>query len=445
MTSESKVTTEVRFLDSEKPLDAFTLVQPREREMEYYIEHHGDSFFVLTNDCAKNFKLMEAPVSDPGKHAWREVIPHRQETKIDAMDAFANHLVVYERKTGLKKIRILNLKDGTSHDVKFPEAVYSFWPGDNHAYDTNRLRLNYTSLTASRTVYDYDMDSQSLDLLKRYEVLGGYEAANYVAERVFATATDATRVPISLVYRKGLKRDGSNPLVLLGYGSYGTSIEPSFLSTRLSLLDRGFVFAIAHVRGGGEMGRDWYDKGRLLNKRNTFTDFIACSEYLIRKKYTSQGKIVAIGGSAGGMLVGAVANMRPELFRGIVAHVPFVDVVNTMLDESLPLTVVEYEEWGDPRDKMYYEYIRSYSPYDMMEPKGYPHILVTGGLNDSRVQYWEPAKWVAKLRATKTDDNLLVLKLKMEEGHAGASGRYDYLREVAFDYAFILDCFGVNE
>jgi len=401
------------------------------------VEHFGDHFYIRTNDDAKNFKLMEAPVDDPSKKNWQEVLPHRDTVKIEGIDAFTNHLVVYERENGLEKIRIANLMSNEVHDVDFPEPVYTFWPEKNPDFNTNILRFNYTSLVTPRSVFDYDMDTKTRELKKQYEVLGGYDPSLYQSERIFAQASDGTRVPISLVYQKGMVKDGQHPLLLYGYGAYGLSRDPSFDPNRLSLLNRGFIYAIAHIRGGGEMGRYWYDQGKLLQKKNTFTDFISCAEHLIAEHYTSGDKLVIYGGSAGGLLMGAVTNMRPDLFKIVIAKVPFVDVINTMLDPSIPLTVVEYEEWGNSNDKAYYEYMKAYSPYDNVEAKDYPNMLITAGLNDPRVQYWEPAKWTAKLRALKTDNNVLLLKTDMGVGHSGPSGRYDYLKEVAFEYAFI--------
>jgi len=413
--------------------------------MEYYIAHHSDKFYIRTNDKAKNFKVMEAPVENPTKSNWQELVGHRDSVKIDGIEALKNHLVVYERENGLKKMRIMNLANHEIHYVDFPEPVYTFRPNRNPDFNTNILRFTYTSLVTPRSVYDYDMDEKTRELKKRYEVLGGYDPSLYQSERIFAKASDGTMVPISLVYKKGMVKDGSNPLFLSGYGSYGSSREPGFSSNRLSLLDRGFLYAIAHIRGGGEMGRYWYDQGKLLKKKNTFTDLIACAEHLIAEKYTSSAKLVINGGSAGGLLMGAVTNMRPELFKVVIAKVPFVDVVNTMLDASIPLTVIEYEEWGNPKEKEYYGYMKSYSPYDNVEAKNYSSILITAGLNDPRVQYWEPAKWTAKLRALKTDENILLLKTKMGAGHGGASGRYDYLKDIAFEYAFIFDLFGIEK
>lgn len=441
---ESNTTTETWYLDADNPDGNFRLMHPRQHKMEYYVEHHSDRFYIMTNDNATNFKLMQTPVHSPAKKNWREVLPHRESVKIDGVDAFRDHLVLYERENGLKQIRVTDLRTDNVHYIEFPEPVYTYWPGRNPDFNTSTLRFTYTSLVTPRSVFDYDMTTRDRELKKQYEVLGGYQPENYQSERIFATASDGTRIPMSLVYKKGLKRDGRNPCYLYGYGSYGTSMEPGFDSKRLSLLDRGFVFAIAHVRGGGEMGRPWYEDGKLLNKMNTFTDFISCAEHLITEKYTSPDKLAIGGGSAGGLLMGAVVNMRPDLFEAVVAKVPFVDVINTMLDETIPLTVIEYEEWGNPNEKEYYDYMMRYSPYDNVEAKAYPHMLITAGLNDPRVQYWEPAKWTAKLRALKTDDNLLLLKTNMGAGHSGKSGRYDYLKDVAFEYAFVLEVVDEN-
>ncbi len=445
MTLGSNTTTEVRYLKADNPAGEFKVIHPRQHEMEYYVSHHGDKFYICTNDNAKNFKLMETSVSNPSQKNWKEVIPHRDSVKIDGVDAFKNHMVVYEREKGLKQMRVVVFTNNQSHYVEFPEPAYTFWPGDNREYNTSLLRFTYMSLITPRSVYDYSMDTKTRDLKKQYEVLGGYDLNQYQSERVFATASDGTEIPISMVYKKGVVKNGSNPLYLYGYGAYGMSMDAGFSSNRLSMLDRGFIFAIAHIRGGGEMGRYWYDQGKLLNKKNTFTDFIACAEYLINENYTSSDKLVISGASAGGLLIGAMVNMRPDLFKAAIANVPFVDVINTMLDSSLPLTVTEYEEWGNPHDKKYYDYIKSYSPYDNVEAKNYPNMLITGGLNDSRVKYWEPAKMTAKLRALKTDNNILLLKTKMTAGHGGASGRYDYLKDVALRYAFILDLFGIKK
>ena len=444
MSLESITTTEVHFLDAENPSGDFKIIHPRQYEMEYSVEHHGNKFYILTNDNAKNFKLMETSVENPSRENWVEIIPHRDSVKIDRIEPFKNHLVIYERENGLKKIRIADLSTGVVHNVEFLEPVYTLWKAENPDFNTNILRFTYTSLLTPESVFDYNMDNRTRELKKQSEVLGGYDPSLYQSERIFARAKDGTAVPISLVFKKGITKDGNNPLLLDGYGSYGISSEPYFSSNRLSLLNRGFIYAIAHVRGGGEMGRYWYEDGKLLKKRNTFTDFIACAEYLIAEKYTSSDKLVATGGSAGGLLMGAITNMRPDLFKIVIAEVPFVDVVNTMMDPTIPLTVTEYEEWGNPHNKEYYDYIRSYSPYDNVETRDYPNLLISAGLNDPRVAYWEPAKWTAKLRALKTDTNLLLLKTNMGAGHGGASGRYDYLKEIAFEYAFIFKVLGIG-
>ncbi len=442
---ESETTSEDWYLDAYHPDGDFKIIQPRQHEMEYSVEQHGDKFYILTNDNAKNFKLMQVPITNPSKENWKEIIPNRDSVKIDGIEVFKNHLVVYERERGLKKIRITNLSSNEVHYVPFLEPVYTFWPARNPDFNTNLLRFNYTSLVTPRSVFDYNMDTQIRELKKQDEVLGGYDPSLYQSERVFAKAIDGTMIPISLVYKKGMAKNGSNPLLLYGYGAYGISSEPYFSSNLLSLLDRGFTCAIAHVRGGGEMGRYWYDQGKLLNKKNTFTDFISCAEHLIAEKYTSNNKLVIQGVSAGGLLIGSVNNMRPDLFKTVIANVPFVDLINTMMDPSIPLTVIEYEEWGNPNSPQYYDYMRSYSPYDNVAPKNYPNLLITAGLNDPRVAYWEPAKWTAKLRALKTDENLLLLKTNMGAGHGGSSGRYDELKDVAFEYAFIFKVLRIDK
>jgi oligopeptidase B len=441
----SHSTSEVRFVSADRPEDPFLVVQPRAQGVEYTVSHHSDHFFITTNDAAPNFRLVRAPVASPGREQWSSVLAHRPEVKLDATDAFRGHLVVYERASGLRQIRVLDLASGEEHLISFPEPVYTVRAHSNPEFDTTLLRFTYTSLVTPNSVVDYDLAHRTWTVRKQTEVLGGYDPSLYRSERLFAAAPDGTPVPLSLVYRVPLQRDGQSPLLLNGYGAYGLSYDPMFSSNTLSLLDRGFVVAIAHVRGGEEMGRAWYDGGRLLNKRNSFTDFIAAAEYLIAGGYTSADRLVINGGSAGGLLMGAVTNLRPELFRAVLAEVPFVDVVNTMLDASLPLTIIEYDEWGNPNDRTAYEYIRSYSPYDNVQAQTYPHMLITAGLNDPRVAYWEPAKWTAKLRAKKTDDNRLLLRTNMGAGHGGASGRYDYLREVAFKYAFVLDVLGLPE
>lgn len=441
----SSVSSETRFLKADQPKGQFEVLVPRKQEVEYSVSHHGDTFFVTTNDGAKNFRLVQVPVKDPSGSAPREVIAERPGVTLEGTEAFANHLVIIEREDGLIHLRVRRFSDSAEHYVSFPEPVYTALPVQNVEYKTNALRFNYTSLVTPSSVYDYDMDSKQRDLKKQQEVLGGYDPSLYTTERVYAVASDGVKVPISLVRRKTTARDGKAPMLLYAYGAYGIPTEPTFNSDRLSLLDRGFMFAIAHIRGGGDLGKQWHDQGKLLVKRNTFTDFVAAAEYLIENKYTSADRLAISGGSAGGLLMGAVTNMRPDLFRVVVAKVPFVDVLSTMLDPTLPLTVIEYEEWGNPEEKKYYEYMRTYSPYDNVEAKRYPVMLVTGGLNDPRVSYWEPAKWVAKLRATKKDDNLLLLKMNMGAGHGGPSGRYERMKETAFDYAFIMNALGIKQ
>jgi oligopeptidase B len=440
----SHSTSEVRFVSADTPEEPFRLVQPRQPGVEYTVTHHQDRFYITTNDGAPNFRLVQAPVENPSKENWSPVLPYRSEVKLDSTDAFRGYLVVYEREAGLRRIRVLDLGSGSDYLIPFPEPVYTFWLHANPEFDTTSLRFTYTSLVTPSSVIDYDLASRTWTICKQMEVLSGYDPSCYRSERLFALAPDGVQVPISLVYRASLEADGCRPLVLSGYGAYGLSYDPVFSSNTLSLLDRGFITAIAHVRGGEELGRAWYDAGRLLQKRSSFTDFIAAAEHLVAQGYTSPDRLVINGGSAGGLLMGAVTNLRPDLFRAVLAEVPFVDVVNTMLDASLPLTIIEYDEWGNPHDPTAYSYIRSYSPYDNIEAKDYPHMLVTAGLNDPRVAYWEPAKWTAKLRALKTDGNRLLLRTNMGAGHAGASGRYDLLREIAFKYAFILDVLGME-
>ncbi len=442
-TSESHTATEVRYLSADQPGEQFRVLEPRRPEVEYYVEHHGDSFYIRTNEQAKNFRLMQTPVKDPSRANWRELIAERKTVVLERVEAFRNHLVFAERDNGLVRLRISDTNTKQSHFVDFPEPVYRVSLGRNLEYDTAQLRFTYTSLVTPSSVYDYDMDAKTRQPRKRQEVLGGYDPALYASERIMAHAPDGTSVPLSLVYRKSMQKNGKNPLYLYGYGSYGLTLDPSFSSDRLSLLDRGFIYAIAHIRGGGDMSRYWYDDGKLLKKKNTFRDFIASAEELIAQKYTSSDRLVISGASAGGLLMGAVTNMRPTLFRAVIAKVPFVDVINTMLDASIPLTVTEYEEWGNPQEQQYYEYIKSYAPYENIEAKSYPDMLVTAGLNDPRVPYWEPAKLVAKLRAVKKDHNTLLLKTNLGAGHGGPSGRYDRLKETAFEFAFILDRLGL--
>ncbi|MGH9360292.1 MAG: S9 family peptidase, partial [Thermoanaerobaculia bacterium] len=407
------------------------------------LDHHGDRFYIRTNVGAEDFRVVSAPVATPGREHWQEVIPARAGVRIEGLSMFRGHMVVTERVEGLRRVRVRELASGEEHEVSFPEPAYSVSVGPNPEFDTTVLRFGYTSLVTPQSVYDYDMATRKRDLMKQEEVLGGYDPARYRSERLAATAADGTRVPVSLVYKQGFVKDGSRPCYVVAYGSYGAPNDASFSSNRLSLLDRGFCFAIAHIRGGGDLGERWYEQGRLLAKKNTFTDFIAAAEHLVAQRYTTKEKLAIQGGSAGGLLMGAVVNMRPDLFGAVIAKVPFVDVINTMLDTSIPLTAQEFDEWGNPKDPKYFEYMLSYSPYDNVAAIEYPPMLVTTGLNDPRVAYWEPAKWVAKLRATKKGDDRLLLKTNMGAGHGGSSGRYDFLREVAFDYAFVLDVLGV--
>ncbi len=444
LSAESFTSSEYWYVPARTPLVPFKVIARRRPDIEYSPIHHKGRFYITTNDGATNFKVVVAPASDPSAANWRDYIAHSDTVLIDGIDAFSNHLVLYERSSGLRKIRIRDLRTNADHYISFPEPVYTYSPAANPEFDTNVLRFTYQSLITPATVYDYDMDTRALELKKRTEVLGGYDPSQYGTERTWARAPDGKMVPVSLVYRKPFVRDGTRPMLLYSYGSYGSSTEPNFSSSNLSLLDRGMVYALAHIRGGQEMGRAWYDEGKMLNKRNTFTDFIAAAEHLVRERYTSSDRLAIRGGSAGGLLMGAVVNMRPDLFKVVVADVPFVDVINTMLDASIPLTAQEWEQWGNPAVREHYEYMRTYSPYDNVERKAYPMMLVTTGLNDPRVAFWEPAKWVAKLRAMKTDNNLLLLKTNMGAGHGGSSGRYDALREVAFRYAFILKGLGLE-
>jgi len=437
--------TEYRFLDANQPDGNFSVIQPREKNLEYHVDHLEEKFYIRTNWKAKNFRLMETPVGKTAKENWTEVIPHREDVLLDGFEIFKDYLVLMERKNGLIHLRIIKWEDKSEHYLDFGEETYVARIAFNPEIDTPLLRYWYSSLTTPSSTFDYHMKTRSKELLKQEEVVGDFSPDNYQAERHYAAARDETRVPISLVYRKGLKKNGDNPLLLSGYGSYGYSSDPYFSSNRLSLLDRGFVFAIAHIRGGQEMGRDWYENGKLLKKKNTFTDFIDCAKYLVAQKFTNPKKLFATGGSAGGLLMGAVANMSPDLFKGIIARVPWMDVVTCMLDDSVPLTTNEYDEWGDPRNKKYYDYMLSYSPYDNIEAKDYPSMLVTTGFHDSQVQYWDPAKYVAKLRAKKTDENILLLHTNMEGGHGGASGRFRRHKQTALIYAFILDQLGVKK
>jgi oligopeptidase B len=436
---------EYRYLPADLPSGEFKIFQPRQAEHEYHVEHFQDRFIIRTNDQAKNFRLMWTPLDRTARAHWKEIIAHRDDVYLGDFELFRDHLVVEERARGLTQIRVIPWSGEPGHDLEFDEPSYRANLNVNLQFETNTLRFEYTSMKTPLSIYDYDMTTRRKTLLKREAVLGAFDAENYVTERLYAPATDGTLIPMSLLYRKETVKNGANPLLLYGYGAYGLSIDASFSSPRLSLVDRGFIYAIAHVRGGQELGRSWYEDGKLLKKKNTFTDFIACAEFLIAEKFTMPGKLFAMGRSAGGLLMGAISNMRPELFKGIVADVPFVDVVSTMLDASIPLTTGEYDEWGDPNAKEFYDYMLSYSPYDHVEKKAYPAMLVTGGLHDSQVQYWEPAKWVAKLRELKTDDHRLLLKTNMEAGHGGTSGRFRRHRETAFSYVFLLDLAGIRE
>ncbi len=443
--SQATMSAEWRMIDASKPASSFTVFQPRMKDVLYSVVPLADRFLIRTNkDDAKNFKLMECPLDKTAATDWKELIPVRKDVLLQSVEEFKDFIVINERKDGLVKLRVRNLKDKSEHFIDFGEPAYSANFGANPEYNSTNLRYGYTSLTTPSSTYDYDMVTKVKTLKKMQEVLGGYDPKEYVTERLYATAKDGTRVPISLVYRKGFKKDGKSPLLLYGYGSYGASMDASFGSTRLSLLNRGFVFAIAHIRGGQEMGRLWYEDGKLMKKINTFNDFIDCGEFLVKEKYTSKAHLYAHGGSAGGLLMGAVVNMAPDLWHGVIAQVPFVDVVNTMLDESIPLTTNEFDEWGNPKNKEAYFYMKSYSPYENVEKKNYPNILVTTGLHDSQVQYFEPAKWVAKLRVMKTGNNILLLHTNMEFGHGGASGRFDYLKDVALNWAFLFTLEGIS-
>lgn len=440
---DSNITTELLYFSANDPEAFPTLFWPRQRGIELGMEHHEGWWYVYTNEDAVNFRLLRTRVDAPAREHWEEVLPHDPAGKLDGIDTFKDHLVVFGRRDGLRYIQIRHFRTGEVHDISFPEPVYTLSPSSTAEYDTPVLRIRYTSLTTPASVYDYDMNERSMVLLKQQEVLGGYDAHEYDSARIFATAADGTQIPISLVWKKSLRTEAPMPLYLYAYGSYGVSLDPGFNSNRLSLLDRGMVFAMAHIRGGGEMGRQWYDNGKLLSKLNTFQDFIACAEHLIATGWTLADRLAIAGGSAGGLLMGAVLNMRPDLFRVAEAHVPFVDVMNTMLDPSIPLTVIEYDEWGNPTEEPYFRYMAGYSPYDNVDARPFPDLLITAGLNDPRVHYWEPAKWCAKIRALKPDTGLVLLKTNMGAGHQGASGRYGALKELAFEHAFVLDRLGL--
>ena len=436
----SFTTDEWKYLPNDGLTNEFRTFQPRLKGIEYQVEHAGDHFFVITNENALNFKLMRTPLDATTRENWQEVLPHRSDTLLTGMDAFEDFLVLYERYGGFQQIRISGT-DGLSDawNIPFPEPVYNFLPMRNPEYKTEILRFTYTSLVTPSSVIDYNVKEKSWTVVKQEEIPSGYDSSQYVSERAYATASDGTGIPMSLVYKTGLEKNGDNPALLYGYGSYGYSLDPGFNANLISLLDRGFVLAIGHIRGGSEMGRAWYENGRMLHKRNTFTDFIACAEHLVAEKFTRRERLAIMGTSAGGLMAGACLTMRPDLFGAVICDVPFVDVLSTMSDPSIPLTTLEYDQWGNPEDREYFEYMMSYSPYDNIRATGYPHILITTGLNDPRVAYWEPAKFTARLRELKTDNNTLLLKTNFEAGHAGASGRYDFLKEVALGFAFLID------
>lgn len=443
--SQATLSSEWRMINANTPNAPFTIFQPRIKNVLYEVIPLENKFIIRTNLNALNFQLMECPLGLTTSNHWKELIAHKNDVLIQSVEEFKDFIVVNERKDGLVKLRVRNLHTNNDYYVNFEEAAYTASFSSNPSYSSTTLRYSYTSLTTPSSVYDYDLQSKEKKLLKQQEVLGGYDPKNYITERVFANAKDGTKIPISIVYKKGFEKNGTAPLLLYAYGSYGISMDVSFSSTRLSLLDRGFAFAIAHIRGGEDLGRQWYEDGKLMKKKNTFTDFINCGEYLVKNKYTSSEHLYAQGGSAGGLLMGAVVNMAPDLWHGVIAQVPFVDVVNTMLDESIPLTTNEFDEWGNPKNKEAYFYLKSYSPYENIEAKFYPHLLVTTGLHDSQVQYFEPAKWVAKLRALKTDKNILLLHTNMDFGHGGASGRFDYLKDIALNYGFLFALEGIQE
>jgi len=443
--SASTLTSEQRFLDANKPDGAFKIIQTRTRGLEYSADDYAQDFYITTNLDAQNFKLVKAPIQKATKENWVDVIGHREDVLLEGAEFFEQFLVLSERKAGLAQLRVRSWDNKQDYYLPFKDPAYMAYIGKNPEYKTTKLRYSYTSMTTPSSVIDYNMSDKTSELKKQQEVVGGHDPNAYTSERLFAKAKDGTEIPVSLVYKKGTKIDGTAPLLLYAYGSYGASMDASFSISRLSLLDRGFVYAIAHIRGGQEMGRQWYEDGKLLKKMNTFTDFIDCADHLAATKYAAPDKIFAMGGSAGGLLMGAIVNIRPDRFRGVVAAVPFVDVVTTMLDESIPLTTGEFDEWGNPKDKVYYDYMMTYSPYDNVKAQAYPAMLVTTGLHDSQVQYWEPAKWVAKLRATKTDQNMLLLKTDMRAGHGGKSGRFNAIYDTALEYAFMFNLIGIQE
>ncbi len=443
--ASSSETSEIQYLRSDQPSGAFKILAPREFDHEYYVDHRDKLFYIRTNKNAKNYRLVTAPEANPEAANWKELRPHRTNVTLEGTTLFKDHIVFNERENGLLKLRVHDFRSGKTQDIAFPEPVYSAFSNVNPEFNSKVYRYSYQSFVTPSSIFDYDMETGKSKLLKQTEVLGGYDAKQYQSERIYAKATDGTMIPISLVYKKGMKRNGANPLLLYGYGSYGAASAVTFSIPRLSLLERGVVYAIGHIRGGGDLGEMWHDDGKMMKKKNTFTDFIACAEHLIREKYTSKEHLAIQGGSAGGLLIGATVNMRPDLFKAAHLAVPFVDVINTMLDESLPLTVGEFLEWGNPKKKAEYDYLKTYCPYTNIANKTYPNMLVTTSLNDSQVMYWEPAKYVAKMRATRTDNNMLLLKTNMGAGHGGASGRYDAYKEQAFIFAFILNQLGVEK
>ena len=445
LVSESHTTTEARYIPADQPMAEWKVLEPRKQGVEYYPDHNGDFFYVRVNDTGRNFRLVKAPVSDPGSKNWQEVVPQRTDVMLDGTDFFRSYYISYEREKGLPQIRVTNLQSGESRRVEFPEPAYETFPYVNFEYDVTKFRYSYQSFITPQSIFEYDMAAGTSALLKQKEVPGGYDRTRYNVERIYATASDGVKIPISVLHLKGASLDGKGALYLTAYGSYGDSYDIGFDPKIFSMVDRGVVVAVAHIRGGGEMGKAWHDDGRMMHKKNTFTDFIASAEYLVAQGYGSKDRLVIEGRSAGGLLMGAVLNMRPDLFHAALVGVPFVDVMNTMLDESLPLTVGEFEEWGNPKEKPAFDYMLTYSPYDNIEAKAYPNMLVRTSFNDSQVMYWEPAKYVAKMRALRTDHNILILKTNMSPaGHGGASGRYDRLHETAFDYAYFLTQVGIN-
>jgi oligopeptidase B len=444
--SASHTTSEARYLPAGEPAAEWKVMQPRKQGVEYYPDHNGNFFYIRVNDTGRNFRLVKAPVTDPRSQNWQEVVPHRADVMLDDTDFFKNYYVLSERENGLPQIRVTDLGSGESRRIEFPEPAYASYGYTNREYDTSKFRYGYQSFITPRSVFEYDMASGKSTLLKQKEVPGGYDRTRYQVQQIYATASDGVKIPISVVYLKGAKLDGKGPLYLTGYGSYGYSIDIGFNSDLFSMIDRGVVAAVAHIRGGGEMGKAWHDDGRMMHKKNTFTDFVASAEYLVAQGYGSKDRLAIEGRSAGGLLMGAVLNMRPDLFHAALVGVPFVDVMNTMLDETLPLTVGEFEEWGNPKEKPAFDYMMTYSPYDNIEAKKYPNMLVRTSFNDSQVMYWEPAKYVAKMRAIRTDHNIMILKTNMDPaGHGGASGRYDRLHEKAFDYAYFLTQMGIQD